>query len=369
MDKWQMPTTIYIGENCINNVDYLKTYGDKFLLVTGRHSAKKSGALTAFQNKLISENIEYVIFDQIENNPTVETVCLAAEIAKKDKVTAIVGIGGGSPIDAAKAIAVLAKGTSINDMFQNKFTTCLPILAIPTTAGTGSEVTCYSVLIRSDLHTKVSFGNELTYPKIAFLDATFTQSLPHDITLHTAIDAFTHAFEGYFANRSTRSSKLLSRLALEKFGKVIPNLSNSKLTREQRRELLEISLLGGLVISQAGVTYMHGLGYCFTYYKNIPHGVANIYLLRSYLKYLEAIQPVELNEALAFMGIDTKKQLLTIFENLVGFPPKLTIEEARLYTKQSLLQKGSLSNTPGSFNETTIYEIWNSLTANELGVI
>lgn len=155
--------------------------------------------------ELVKYEIGYVIFDEIENNPSVESVAKAADLAKVEGVDYVIGIGGGSPIDAAKAVAVLIANPEMEalDLFKNDFKKVAPIIGIPTTAGTGSKVTPYSVLLRRDMQTKLSFGNAKTIPSYAFLDAKHTKTLGKSSTIGTAVDAFTHVLEGYLANRST----------------------------------------------------------------------------------------------------------------------------------------------------------------------
>ena len=265
-----IPTKIYFGKDCIaKNAGVLAAVGSKAMIVTGKHSAKASGALDDVTAVLEAEKKEYVIFDEIENNPSVETVAKAADIARAEKVDFVIGIGGGSPIDASKAIAVLAANTdmAVTDLFKNAFTKALPIVGVPTTAGTGSEATPYSVLLRKDMQTKVSFGTKDTYPVYAFVDAKYTYSLGKGSTISTAVDAFTHAFEGYLANRSTVISDSFATTAIKAFGKSMRKLARFELDEADRENLMLVSLLGGIIISQTGVTIAHGMGYCYTYFK------------------------------------------------------------------------------------------------------
>jgi alcohol dehydrogenase class IV len=157
MYKFQLPTTIYHEDNCIkNNNTIFSKCGKKAIIITGRYSAKACGALDDITSVLEEQGISYIIFNEVENNPSIETIERASISAKKFGADFVIGIGGGSPIDAAKAIAVLtANEMTGEELFNNNFENVLPIIAVPTTAGTGTEVTPYSVLINNNKKSKL----------------------------------------------------------------------------------------------------------------------------------------------------------------------------------------------------------------------
>lgn len=362
--KFKVPTNVYFGRDCVvNNSEVFAGLGKKAMIVTGKNSAKASGALDDLINVFEAEKIEYIIFDEIENNPSLETAEKAGKLAADSKVEFVVGIGGGSPIDAAKAIAVLAADPEMPavDLFKNDFKKVLPIVGIPTTAGTGSEVTSYSVLVRKDMQTKVSFGTDMTYPKLAFLDAKYTETLGKNITVNTAIDAFTHALEGYLANRSTVISECLSLEAIKTFGKSMRKLADFELSSEDRENLMYVSLLGGIVIAQTGVTIAHGMGYCYTYFKEIPHGRANGLIMREYLKLNYDVAKEKIDNALTALGCSSIDEFSDILKSIIGEAPRLTEEEIDLYTELTQIQKGSISNTPHKIDADEIFQLWCSI--------
>ena len=362
--KYTVPTKIYFGENCVTkNADIFTQLGKTVMIVTGKHSAKACGALGDVIKVMEENEISYIIFDEIENNPSVETVDKAGKIAVQKKVDFIIGIGGGSPIDASKAIAVLAANPEIiaTDLFKNDFKKVLPIIGIPTTAGTGSEVTSYSVLVRKDLQTKVSFGTDKTYPQYAFLDPKYTRTLGRNITINTAVDAFTHALEGYLANRSTVISECLSLEAIKTFGMSMRNLANFELDDSDRENLMYVSLLGGIIIAQTGVTIAHGMGYCYTFFKDIPHGKANGLIMREYLKLNYDVAKDKIDNVLNALGCSSIDEFADILRDMLGEAPKLTTEEIQLYTELTQIQKGSMSNTPHEINADIIYKLWSEI--------
>lgn len=363
-----VPTKIHFGKECVKAyADEIKQYGKKALIVTGKHSAKACGALDDVVLTLTQNNIEYHIFNEVENNPSVETVEKAADIARQRSVDMIIAIGGGSAIDAAKAIAVLAANSqmSVLDLFKNEFEKVLPIIAIPTTAGTGSEVTPYSVLLRKDIQTKVSFGTFDTYPAVALLDSKYTKTLGKETTIHTAVDAFTHALEGYLANRSTVMSDVLALEAIRTFGKSVRKLINFNLNDEDRSNLLYVSLLGGIVIAQAGVTIAHGMGYCYTFFKDIPHGKANGLLMRDYLKFNYPAAKEKIDTVMRELGCGSIDEFGDLFEQLLGKAPVLSQDEIVKYTQLTQLQKGSIANTPQKVDAIAIEYLWKK-TCNEV---
>ena len=362
--KFGIPTKIYFERHCVeNNREIITGIGKKAIIVTGKHSAKACGALDDVTNVLDKAGVEYIIFNEIENNPSVETVEKAGKIAVEKKIDFVIGIGGGSPLDSSKAIAVLGANTDMDvyDLFSNKFTKALPIVCIPTTAGTGSEATPYSVLLRKDLQTKVSFGNENTYPAYAFVDAKYTNSLSKDFTISTAVDAFTHAFEGYLANRSSVISDCFALEAIKAFGKTMRKLSQFEIDENDRENLMLVSLLGGVIISQTGVTIAHGMGYCYTYFKGIPHGKANGLIMKEYIKLNYDSAKDKIDTAMKTLGCSGIEEFTSILHEMLGDSPHLTEEEVEQYTKLTLIQKGSMLNNPHPIDEGEIKKLWMKL--------
>ncbi|TYQ16843.1 UNVERIFIED_CONTAM: alcohol dehydrogenase class IV [Acetivibrio alkalicellulosi] len=345
--KFKIGTKVYFGKNAVlDNREIFKTYGNKALIVTGSKSGKMSGALKHVTNIFEEFGIQFDIFDRVENNPTLNNVKEGSEAAIKLNADFIVGIGGGSPLDASKAIAVLAQNEiePIN-LFENTFSNKpLPIIAIPTTAGTGSEVTPYSILTRDDIRTKMSFGNEDTFPVIAFADPSYTESMNLETTVDTALDAFSHAMEGYLSKRSTPVSDILAIEAIRIFGNCINSLISRNISYDIREKLLYVSMLGGMVISHTGTTIIHGLGYSLTYFKKIPHGRANALIMEEYLKYNYEVAEEKINNILSAISISSIIEFGEIINRLVPNKVVLSDEEIEIYTSITMKQKSTLYN-------------------------
>ena len=345
--KFMIGTKALFGKGCIeSNKAIFKEFGKKAFIVTGKNSAKASGALGDVVEALKECGIEYSIYDRVLNNPTLENVKEGGDLAREFGADFIVGIGGGSPLDASKAVAVLASNNiDPVDLYKNVFENKpLPIIAIPTTAGTGSEITPYSILTRNDLKTKKSFGNEDTFPAVAFLDARYTESMSYQTTVDTAMDAFAHSLEGYLGRRSTPVSDILAIEAIRIFGECIENLLNNRLDFEVRERLLYMSMLGGMVISHTGTTLIHGLGYSLTYFKDIPHGRANGYLVREYLKYNYEAAGEKIDNVLKLLKMSSIDELGDIIDKLLPCDLTLSKEEMEMYAGLAMQQRSITSN-------------------------
>lgn len=344
---YNIPVKTIFGRQCIlKNSDAISPYGAKALIVTGKRSAKANGSYSDMAEALDREKIKHHLFDRIEANPSVDTVRAAAAEAREQNADFIIGIGGGSPLDAAKAIAILA-ANSINDeqlfsgTFKNK---PLPVVAVPTTAGTGSEVTPYSVLTFNKIKNKKSISSDSIFPVIAFLDPKYTESLNYTTTVNTAIDALSHSVEGYLSNRATDIIEPFALESLKILGTELKLLLKEKNPAPAAREkLLYASMLAGIVIAHTGTTIIHAMGYPLTYYKNIDHGRANGLLLHEYLKFINDSNR-KVSRILDSMSMTIDGFGETIAE-LLGERESLTDEELKLFTDTAKSAEKNILNT------------------------
>ncbi len=275
-------TILYRGPHCLTEHASALALGAKCLIVTGRHSAVKSGALRDVTAALNALNIPFTVYNGITENPLLSHCREAGEMARDFGADFIIGIGGGSPLDAAKAVAVLAGEP---DMSEEKLydptveKPCLPIAAIPLTAGTGSEVNRYSVLTIGE--KKLSFSTPDTLPRVAFLDPRYLRTLNAEYTVSTALDAFCHCIESFLSPRSTPESEanalrggaiLWELLTTHDFRPTDRDAAG--LTEEERLASMEAAACGGLAIKVTGTGFPHPLGYGITLRYGIPHGRA-----------------------------------------------------------------------------------------------
>ena len=243
-------------------------------------------AAAGFRDKisdiLNKEKLKFTLFDRVEAEPPLELADEGAGIARKGKCDIVVGIGGGSAMDVAKAIAVLAanRGKATDYLGLNKVPgPGLPKIMIPTTAGTGSEVTFTAVFIRRDLKKKEGMNSPYLYPDMAVLDPLLTVSLPPNPTATTGIDALCHAVESYTSINASPMSELFS---LEAISLIASNLRTSVHDGSNvtaREQMLLGSLYAGLGLANAGVTAVHSLSYPLGGKYGVPHGLANTVML------------------------------------------------------------------------------------------
>ena len=201
-DSVYMPVKCYWGENSVEeNSSVLNTLGKSCLILTGKSSAEKSGAFADAVKALEKEGISWSHFNGIGENPLISACHSAGEAARKAKAEFILGIGGGSVLDAAKAVAIYASNESLSpiDIYKREYENApLPVALIGITAGTGSEVTAVAVLTNDETGVKKSISGPDCYAAISFCDPKYTATLPYASTVSTALDAFAHAIEGFF---------------------------------------------------------------------------------------------------------------------------------------------------------------------------
>ena len=286
--SFNLPVKIVSGTDCIQKNASLLCLGKCALIVTGKNGAKKSGALDDVIKVISKSGINYSIFDRITENPPLEVCFEGGKVAAAMSADFIIGIGGGSAIDAGKAIAAFAANQQISsmDIFDSEKRTnpSLPIIAIPTTSGTGSEANPYSVLSLPGGQKKKTFTAPDSWPKVAFLDGRYTYSLTKAQTVSTALDAFAHALESYLSPKSTEISEMMALYAAKNIWEVIKSAPETY-TEEMHEILLCASCAAGIAISVTGTGFPHPLGYAITMLDGIPHGVACAVFDGDYIEY------------------------------------------------------------------------------------
>lgn len=330
--SFYMPVNILGGKNALErNKALLKELGSRCLIVTGKSSAKKSGALDDLTRAFNELNIEYEIFDEITENPLTTVCCKGGCMAREMKADFVVGIGGGSPLDAAKAVCVYATNPHIiNDgIYTEKVENSpLPLGLIGTTSGTGSEVSGVSVLTREN-GRKQSVSGKNYYAQLVFADPKYTYSVPFYTTVSTALDALAHAVESAFSPRADFLTKQFALMAVKMLYPVLDALKEtSELpTPEQRDALYFASLYAGFALNKGGTGFPHGMGYALTEDYGIPHGLACAVFIPAYLKECEKANASLYNSFLDAMSTDYES-LEKLVKSFCQFD--LTLEEARL---------------------------------------
>jgi alcohol dehydrogenase class IV len=365
--KYYMPTRVFTGIDCIsNNKEVFKTLGKTALIVTGARSAKENGSEKDVRMALESVGISYLLFDRVKSNPTVACVKEGAETARLNGVDFIIAIGGGSPMDAGKAIALLAaQEIDEAELFSGNYKNgVLPVACVPTTAGTGSEVTQYAILTNDKAQTKTSIATDYLFPAVAFLDSKYMRDLPVGTTVNTAIDALSHAVEGMLSVRASLVSNTLATESIRLIMESIPELLKAAaagtraISLQTREMLLQASMMAGMVIAQTGTTAVHAMGYSLTYFKDIDHGRANGLLLAEYLRLVEKQQPELSGRILKSLGLAGVNEFRELMDRLLGTKEAISAEEIRQYSALAMKTK-NISNSivkPDEEDLTRIFE-------------
>ncbi len=228
------------------------------------------------------------IFARVDPEPKISLADEGAKLARKAKCDLVVGIGGGSAMDVAKAVAVLAanNGKAVDYLGLNRVPgPGLPKIMLPTTAGTGSEVTFTSVFVRPDLKKKEGMNSPYLYPELALLDPFLTVSLPPGPTASTGIDALCHAIESYTSINASPLSEMISLEAIALISEHLRTAVHDGTNISAREKMLLGSLYAGLGLANAGVTAVHSLSYPLGGKYGIPHGLANTVLLPHVMNY------------------------------------------------------------------------------------
>lgn len=360
MLHYYMPTQLYSGLHCLDRhkADLLQM-GKRCLIITGESSSRRNGSLNDVTTVLEELGIAYTVYDQIRRNPLLAICMDAGWKAHEFSADFIIGIGGGSPLDAAKAIAVLAANPDLSEAeFYAKDWNHkpLPIVLVGTTSGTGSEVTKVSVLTDSK-GRKHSIHDPQLFAKLAFGDPAYTSTMPLPMTLSTGIDVLAHCAESYFNKKADEISRGFSIRGIQLLYRPLKKAAaGEELTYEDREQLYEASILGGLAINTTGTCFPHNVGYYLTERYRVPHGTACAVFEMDLLDYEMESDPEYTNTFYKNLGIDRD----AIYELIGQCLPPLDIR----FTEEELAEilprwenNNSVKNTRGTVTCEQIGEI------------
>ncbi len=314
-----MPTKVYAQSNCVEqHAKELAALGKRALLVTGRSSAKKNGSLGDVIQALENNGCSYVHFSEVEENPSTQTIVKAAAFGIDAGVDFVIGIGGGSPMDAAKAIALLIKNPEKTQEYlfdAKEETTALPLALIPTTCGTGSETTPYSIITRHELKTKTSLPHKV-FAALALIDGKYLQTAPLHVLADTTTDALAHFAESFINKKATDYSRLCVLQGLSIWKKAKDIVAGTEQADEaDYLNMLNASAMAGMAISHTGTSLPHGFSYALTYELGMPHGKACGYFLPAYIK--EAAKE-DRQEVLRMAGFSDMDAMETYYDTVCG---------------------------------------------------
>ncbi len=291
--QFYMPVKVFQEKECVRkHPEVFDGFGKKALLITGRNSAKRNGSYEDVTSVLNSQGIAYVLFDEVEENPSIETVMKARDFGLQNEAEFVIGIGGGSPLDAAKAVALMMyhKNEGAEYLYEKKDSSRLPLILIPTTCGTGSEVTGVSVMTIHAKKTKGSISHRI-FADYALIDGKYLAFAPDQVIQNTAVDALGHLWESYLNADATDYSRMCADAGMRLFSRTKEALyqrakapeGERTYTEEDYTNLMNASMFAGMAIAQDSTSVPHGLSYPITYAIHMPHGAAIGYFQAGYL--------------------------------------------------------------------------------------
>ena len=283
------PTQLHFGCGEIANLaTHIQNCGATKPLLVMDPGIVKAGLDETIRKPLDEGGITYVVYDQIDPEPGLRLADQGTEIARQEGCDCVIGVGGGSAMDVAKAIAILLTngGRAVDYLGLGKITKQgVPKIMVPTSAGTGAEVTFTAVFINEETGSKGGMNGDPLYPDIAILDPELTVSLPPHVTAATGIDALTHALEAYTSIQANPVSEIYSIRAITLIAENIRTAYADGRDIEARSNMLLASLLAGKALAIAGVGLVHAMAYPLGGMFGIPHGLANAVLLPFVISY------------------------------------------------------------------------------------
>lgn len=327
-----VPTRILFGCGMLNNLHKQQMPGKKALIVISNgKSTKENGSLDRTEEQLEKAGVEYAVFDGIMANPLKSTIDEGAKAAKDNGCDFIVALGGGSVMDASKAIATMA--TNDGDLWDYVFggtgkgqllkAAPLPILAITTTAGTGSEVDQFGVITNDVTNEKIGYGgDDRLFPVIAIVDPELMKSVPPKFTAYQGFDALFHSTECYIANKASLISDMYAITSIKNIGKYLARAVKDGSDMEAREHMAFANTLSGVVMTLSSCTSEHSMEHAMSaYHQELPHGAGLIMISKEYYKFFIEKHVcderfVDMAKALGMADAEKAEDFITALENI-----------------------------------------------------
>ncbi|MDD3617243.1 MAG: iron-containing alcohol dehydrogenase [Lachnospiraceae bacterium] len=279
--KFLVPKTVWLGQDALQSAQMdICSLGGKALIVSGQ-SMIRQGYMKMLTDMLDQNRLAWVIYSDISGEPTDQMIEKGAAVYMENKCDFIIGFGGGSPLDSAKAIGVLAVcGGKISDYMGKEITTALPpVVAIPTTAGTGSEVTQFTIITDTATDVKMLLKGNSLIPAVAVVDPVFTLQATESVTVAAGLDALTHAVEAYTSKKAYDQSDRYALSAVKRIFKYLPLVLQEPSNIVYREEMSTAAYEAGVSFSNSSVTLVHGMSRPIGALFHVPHGISNAMLL------------------------------------------------------------------------------------------
>lgn len=313
--KIEKPST-FIGENAsLQMCKAIPNYGvNKLLLVTDKVLVSL-GLHQAIVDTLDEVGIHVTVYDDVSPDPSIQQMEQGIIVAKKAGVEAVLALGGGSPIDTAKVIAAaLSNDMAVKDMegaFNIKQAP-LPLFAIPTTSGTGSETTMFAIVSDPERDIKFTIIDPKLVPKMAALDPILTVALPKSVTAATGMDALAHGLEAYLSFTADEAVRERGKLAISGIFKHLPTAYKDPSNKDARAGTSFAAFMGGMAINTGGTGYIHAFAHNLGVLYHVPHGLANAYMMVPVLNLYKDTTGAKLAELAVLIGVGEASESETV---------------------------------------------------------
>lgn len=286
--EFSLPGRTIMGDGALEQSEnIIKSFGKKALIVSGKN-VTKMGTVKIITDCLEKWEIDYVIFNEITGEPTEVMIEEGVKAYKEGECDFCIAVGGGSPLDSGKAIVAMTKleGEISDYMGQTMEGKFPPLVLIPTTAGTGSEATKFTVITDSKKDIKMLLKGEALLPDLAIIDAKFSLTAPKGVTAATGMDALTHAVEAYTSRKANPLTDTFALSSIKKIFKYLPLVYKNGEDKKAREEMAIAAYEAGVCINNSSVTIVHGMSRPIGALFHVPHGISNAMLIKECLSYV-----------------------------------------------------------------------------------
>ncbi len=309
--EFVFPTKVKYGEGVLKELgNIVQEFGKNRVLIVTDKGIKAAGLVDMVQKELIESGItEIEIFDHVEPNPRTDGVNEGGRVAREFHADVLIAVGGGSPIDTAKGIGVLMTNDGVIEDYEGYFKVkndIPPFITIPTTVGTGSEVTEWAVITDLKRMFKMSVADTKLYPDVALVDPVMVKNLPSRIVASTGMDALSHCIESYTCTVSTATSDAIALYGMEVIAKNIRRAVYAN-DYEAKAQMQLGAMFGGLALSQADIASVHCMGEALGGKYDTPHGIANASVLPYVMDFNAVAEPEKYARIAVALGVDVNE--------------------------------------------------------------